>query len=440
MYHGWLQLGQTEIANGARTAAYMRAGVKNTTTSIVHDDSWPMLPIWLGREEEWYHPAADDDCPWYDPTEPASSEFAGVWPMRIDGLDTTPLDRDVIEAAVVGGGFGVQRTPPRVIEVEAVLVASTPSGLMFGLEWLGAVLRGDPCSEEQAGPRDLQFLSAMPPYDPSGSVDTIRQAGDERARLVSQVVATSPLKVEEWFSPWIEGIAPWTEYYRGACCARVSWSMTAGVPWVWRRPIPLVRGLEPALGEPESVRFENVGKDGSCPSLCMVGSGLLVDPRAPLTAPLPRPVTPAAAQGCLPFESRRTRWVLEAGRISRWSDTIPTVTIRTGPQEERNLRLQWVEGRLDKGEVPACDTVGEVMVSYVPARATLTLDAITGKATVVTHDQRTLDAVTVTTGRAGAPWRPPILRCARAYTLVIDTAQTVHRDVRIDIDAVVRQQ
>lgn len=429
-HRGWLQLGQTEIANTARTVAYMKAGVRNATTEVVTDDSWPLLPYWLGRTTTWTRPELDDDCQWYDPTESASAEFAGIWPLRVDGLDSTPLDREVIEGAVSGGGFGVFRTPPRRVEVEALVIGATPAGLQYGLGWLGSALRGDNC-DDGGLPRSLTFLESAPAFDAQMTPAQVQLLGNAESRMLAQVVQTGELKVEDTFSPWVpEG--------RGATVAKVSFELTAGVPWVWRTPMRLVSGLQPSLGEPQSLRFENVGPGGVLEA-CGDSYGLLVDPQSGPLATLPRPVTPAAAVGMQPLQSRRTTWTLDSGRLPRWAETIPTVTITTGPQAERALRVQWVEGMVTTQTDIACNSVGEALVGYIPPYSTLTLDAVTGEAQVITSDGRMLDAAPVVTGRWGGPWRAPVLRCSAAYTLVLDTLQDVHSAVRVDVDGLVRQ-
>ena len=429
-HRGYFQLGQTEIANTARTVAYMRNGVRNASTEVVTDDSWPMLAYFLGRDTDWQRPEVDHDCPWYDRTESASAEFAGVWVLRADGLDTTPLDRDVIEGAVAGGGFGVLRTPPREVEMEALVLGATPAGLHYGLGWLGSALRGDNC-QDGGGPRNLTFLEAAPGFDAQQTPEQVAVLGAAQSRMLAQVALTGPVQVDEWLSPWVAE-------QRGATVARVTFTLTAGSPWVWRTPTRLLTGLTPALGTAQSLTFENVGPGGVLAD-CDVDGGLLVDPAADPLVALPRPVSPAAAVGMQPLLSRRSRWQLDAGRLPRWAETVPTVRVHTGPQAERAVRIQWVQGNAVTQQDVTCGSVGEALIGYLPANSTLTLDAVTGDATVLTSDGRLLDATPVVTGRWGGPWRAPVLRCAQAYTLVVDTMQDVHTDVRVDVDGLVRQ-
>lgn len=420
-FTGYLQFGATELANSTRTVTYLQNGVRNTSLEVGTDDSWPLLPWLLGRDGEYTLPHLDDDCPWRDPVEPASAEFAGVWPMQITGLDADPVTREVIEAASDGGGVGPLRIPPRTVTVEALLLAKTPAGLQYGKGWLNSVLL-------QHEPQRLTFLASAPAVDGRMGQEHVMAVGMDEMRMLSSVSLTGQVEVEEDFSPWVEE-------NRGATAARVSFELTAGVPWVWRLPQPLAEGLRPYEGERQSVVFDN----GQPPEVEEVVGGVLHDPETSPAVVLPRPVTPAAALGLYPLESKRLPWVLAAGTLSRWFDTLPTVTVRTGPQVERAVRLQWVPGLVrDLGEDLSRRAVGEALVRYLPANSTLSLDAVTGRATVVTEEGRVLDATPVTTGRSGGPWRAPVLRPDETYTLVIDTEDTVHPDVAVQVDAMVR--
>lgn len=426
MYRGWLQIGHTELANTARTVAYMENGIKNLTAEVVTDDSWPMMPWFLGRDDEWQTPALDDDCPWAEPTNSASLEFAGVWPMSVEGLDSTPLEREVIDAATDGGGFGVQRTPPRVITVEALVIGQTPAGLEFGMGWLNEVLRGAGGEGARAQPRDLSFMASAPPFDAEMTAEQAIALGTAETRMVSSVVLTSPPEVDE-------RIGTWAPENRGATINLVTFELTAGVPWVWQQPQTLVDNIRPIDGELDSVIFDNANAGMNAAT-----EGILVDPQSTPLSQLPRPVTPAAALGLYPMDSVRSTWQLQAGRIPSFFESIPTITIRTGIQDERAVRLQWVEGVPTGDDAVLSDSIGEALIRYIPANTTFSLDAITGKATAITPSGENLDASPVTTGRMGGPWRAPILTGDRTYTLIIDVEDTVDPEMTVQVDATVR--
>lgn len=430
MFRGYMQLGQTEIANSRRVVRYMGHGVKNISAQVMTDDSWSGLAAWLGRDDDWVLPELDDDCPWYDPSIPASAEFAGVWPMQVEGLDSTPLDRETIEGAVVGGSFGVDRIPPRVITVEALLIARSPAGLRYGVEWLGSALRGSNCRDGGA-PRRLQFLASAPATDDRMTPEEIQLAGNAETRMVVDVVQTGALEIEEYFGTWaLEGHQP--------TGVRVSFELTAGVPYIWRTPLSLVSGMQLSTGVERTLRFENVDEYGVL-AACGDQSTTLVDPQAAPLVDIPRPISANATVGTQPLLSRRSTWVLQGGRLPLWSETVPTVVINTGDKDERAVRLQWVEGIAETDDDVTCNTVGEAMVGYIPAGSRFVLDALTGGASVITPEGRELDATPVVSGRWGGPWRPPVFACGNSYTLVVDTLRDVSPDTRVSVDGYVRQ-
>lgn len=350
--------------------------------------------------------------------------------MQVEGLDSTPLDRETIEGAVVGGSFGVDRIPPRVITVEAVLIARSPAGLRYGVEWLGSALRGSNC-RDGGGPRRLQFLNSAPAMDDRMTPENIQLAGNAESRMVVDVVQTGALEIEESFGTWaLEGHQP--------TGVRVSFELTAGVPYIWRTPLSLASGLRPADGVDRTLRCENVDEYGNL-ARCDGQLTTLVDPEASPLVDIPRPVSANALAGTKPLVSRRSSWVLEGGRLPLWAETVPSVIIESGSQAERLIRLQWVEGVVDIDDDVTCQTIGEAMVGYVPPNSRMVLDALTGGATVITEDGLELNATPVVSGRWGGPWRPPVFACGNSYTLIIDSLVGVSGATRISIDGYVRQ-
>ena len=148
---------------------------------------------------------------------------------------------------------------------------------------------------------------------------------------------------------------------------------------------------------------------------------MLVDPLVGPMWALPRPAAPGADIGCQLLDSRRSLFTIQEHMIPLAGEMLPTVTIRTAGREERNIRIRWARGLVtDDGAALDCQTVGEAMVTYLPPEAVLVLDGRSGTAVVHTEDGRELDATPVTVGRAGGPWRAPVLRCGAPYTVVID--------------------
>ena len=413
MYRGWLQFGGVEVANAARVVAYMDNCQTNSRVEVMHDDSWPDTPIYLDQDP--YVDPATDGAPWSQQAVPASAEFLGVWPMSVEGLDSTVLSREVLESAGSGAQFGRPHPKPRKINVEAVLIATTPEGVEYGLQWFNAALRGDLCAEPDA-PRDLRFLDVTPPIAWDDTNAQVIAKALPHERQCYDVAMTSPAEIKQRFGQY----AP---ERRQATAFTVNFELTAANPFIWKAPRALTNNVTMASGVAQTVSFEKT-VNGVCPSACPPDAPPLYDPNLPAPVALPRPLTPASAVGCAPIQSKRSVVVIPATAVNQWETLVPTVMIQTGPQAERYVRIQWSRG-LDTSD-QGCDSIGEVMIGYIPANSVFTLDGVTGEARCQTGTNPEVDATSVVSGRLGGPWRPPELRCGSEHTLVLDAASTVH--------------
>lgn len=429
-YLGYLRLGEIEVANSARAAAYMAHGYAPHTMEMMDAGEWPETHLWAGHEP--YSTPAQDVAPWIDPGVPASADFGGVLVTRLDGLDTTVVEQPTTQASGDGGSAGVRRLPTREIKVEALLAARSSAGLTHGLRWLTRALMGDGCDGTAGEQRDLTFLDYVPEYRQAEFPAEVRARGDEAARMVSSVVCTQAPEVQERMG------ASWLRHDTGHAAVLVEFHLEAMVPQVWRSPRLLLGPVGLAGGDEIGTRFQPLNDDGTCPSQCDDDGGVLTDPaHGPLWA-LPRPAALSASVGCQLLDSRRTVLRVDEGAVPTTGDMLPTIEVATGAQPERHLRFRWVRGWItdDSDEAISCRTAGEAMVTYVPGDSRLLLDGRSGRATVATPDGRTLDATPVTVGRSGAPWRPPRLTCGSAYTLIIDSDPDVSPDLSVTVTGV----
>lgn len=426
MYAGYLALGSQEIINNRRAAAHIENGICARGVELVHDDSWRYTHAWLGDDD--YETPAGTGAPWVQEGRPESLEFGGVWGLNIEGLETGAVEQDVLEGVLDGGSAGYRRLPTRKITVEALLSAQSARGLQWGLRWLNRALLSDGC-ELGAEPRDLTFLESAPEYEQRGREADWARAGADRTRQVTSVVVTQLPEVQETFgSSVLRGEA-------GGTMARVEFELTALVPLIWSAPVALLEEQRLALGEELTTRFTELDEDGNCPALCSQDEGVLLDPDQGGLWSLPRPAAPGAVLGCRPLESRRSLYTVPEGLVPLAGEMRPTVEVRAGARDERNIRIRWARGKVyDDGAGLDCATVGEAMVSYLPAGAVLTLDGRSGRAWAATRGGEILDATTVVVGRAGAPWRAPRMTCGAPYTVVVDAEPET--DARVQITGV----
>lgn len=422
-YSGFLQLGGMEIVNSRRAVAHAEHGVASMGFNVLADDSWRQTHLWLGHDD--YITPAETGAPWVQDGRPESLEFGGVMATSVEGLDTTEVEQDVQDATGDGGAAGARRLPNREVKVEAVLVASTSRGLQWGVRWLTRSLMQEGC-DGTGGPRDLTFLESCPDYRQSEQPADVQRRAADLMRVLTRVVVTKTPEVTQWAGQSVD------RGDKSACTAIVEFEVTALVPRVWRSPRQLLTSVDLAGGEELSTRFQELDAEGNCPASCNDDGGVLVDPEMGALWSLPRPVAPGSEIGCQLLDSLRTVETVPEGVIPLTGEMLPTVTVRSGGVEERHIRLRWARGLVvDDGADLDCQTVGEAMVTYMPPNATLVLDGRAGTATVTTEDGRELDATPVMVGRAGGPWRAPVMRCGAPYTLVADADTTTQATVSV---------
>lgn len=145
----FLCLNGTEVAYAGRTLAYIRNGLIETGNWSADADCGTCDII--DDNQEYVSPAVDD-APWFDSDRPASEEFFGIIPRRIEDIAT--IGRSVANKANGGGIVGPSRPKPRVLNFTGELISSSLAGMTWGARWLREVLSGsaclDGCSTDEA--------------------------------------------------------------------------------------------------------------------------------------------------------------------------------------------------------------------------------------------------------------------------------------------------
>lgn len=433
-YRGLLTLGGVEIANSHRAMTYIDAGVCPSGLTVTFDDTWKHTARYLGHQD--YRLPKLDRPPWFDANDRDSDDFAGVWPMQVEGLDTATLERDVMQGLGDGGTFGPPRFATRTIKVTALLVGANSVGVDYGLRWLTSVLRGDRCKGDFAGQR-LDYLSTAPDIPDDYSTAAFEQCVASYRRSLYEVVCTSAPTVAERFGVDESASAP------HACAYRVEFELTAGVPWAYRPTGLLLSNVAFDKGVAPTPIYFTIATGGVCAANECATTTVLTDPLAPPAAQLIRPVAPTTNAECEPLESYRVTATIPASAVPDFHDVVGSLTVRAGNQDERQLRVRWVRkpaGVTDVEELLRCYTVSEANVRYVPAGGSVTLDGITARPYAMLGNGTRLDAAPVVSGRDGGPWSPPVLSCGSDdYMVVVDAPGTVSAALRIDADGAVRE-
>ncbi|MEV5391919.1 sugar transferase [Nocardia farcinica] len=388
IFRGWLELGERELANSSRVVALARPAAAPASDAVAfagggcapcrnlevgRDDSWPGLHDYLGA----VGPYTDiTTAPWYDPADPASGEFYGIWVMSAEGFDAIPVARDIGDAICAGGVAGRHRDTYRTLSFSALLWACTHRGAQYGLRWLNCLLR------TARTPQTLRYLSAHPE---AGTADRLERA-------LRRVVLTSGAVVRE-----VAG-RPIADHQQ-ASMYRVEWELAALDPYEWTATTSsavtwdstVVAGIEWAHA-PDCVDT----------SSCALPELLSVEcpPQVIDTRPAPTPV----CGGCLPVCEIETRtWQMDLTDPTDCEVIATSIQVSAGA-DPVTVQLWW----RPCGSTSDCDITGQLQITGLPAGQTVVADSLDRRAYAVIDGQRVRQRGIVGTP-SGAPWRATLL-------------------------------
>lgn len=405
----------TEVASNARVLAYMRG---SGSTSLVTPGCACIAPAAIGDEP--YTSPAEDMAPWYDPDEPESAGFGGVWIEDIEGLSNSPYQRRVTQRLGDGAVVSQGRRASKTLTVTAWLFAVDCCSADYGLRWLTAALYSS-CTT--CSGNDLCFLSCCPKptvEGPQAALGPDGQWWDTPARirtLTGAALISGP-------TPVLRN----TGCSGGDCTGtrpmyQVQWVMDAD-PCVWRQPVPVLEETMwplPTGDEPCNVTFDTDCCDILTPG-CTCTGPCQGDDRCP--TPPPPPVPPPAQPDCvcLPLQIVRQCVDVEPDLVPTWEEASLIITVRSGSKPMRNLRIAlWpnVLGRPPE-DLNDCLACGMYYVTYIPANSVLTIDGRTCTATTVCPGNVTTNSANEVYGTAGGPLSCVTLSCGIRYTICAD--------------------
>lgn len=186
MYEGFLRLGGTELVNASRTQAYVANLLPGFP--LKNCQGAPELARALG---ETYNSPLQDGAPWVDPQNPATYGFYGLYPISVEGIDSSTVRATVTESLSDGGYVNSPRASSREIRVRGVLIGDDDLAIAAGQTWLNEALAQSNCE----GPRDcsgvdLNYFAAPPQFEicydtDMGGGDLFRQDGLVPGDIVS---------------------------------------------------------------------------------------------------------------------------------------------------------------------------------------------------------------------------------------------------------------
>lgn len=372
-------------------------------TRIPYDDSWPGLRAHL--VDPIYRPEL---APWYTTRAPESAEFTGIWVLKIDGLDTTPVQRQITQLVGAGAVAGKHRDASRTLRFEALLLACTNVGLEYGLDWLTCRLRE---TTDTSNAR-LQYYAAHPG---NSTVDP-----DSLRREARGVVLTQSPEIAEAFNPSGRPNQQATMY-------RVTWEMAVLSPYVYMPSIDLDVEWDSVTVEPiEWVHAADCAEPAFCEDMPVLWSAECTPQTIEVVS-----TPPPSCGGCMPVcEVDTYRYTPPLFDYPvRCRETAVNMTITNVGPRPLTLQGAWQvcngDERCDNDQFP-------IQISGLPPTASVTLDSVTGRFWAEVDGKRRRPVGIVGT-KTGAPWRPVIIDRETCWQFVVTAPGDVDFEVTMSL-------
>lgn len=433
----------TEIGNNARTQRYLGGGAVQTRG----DCSCGTVPAAIGQD--LYVTPASDMAPWYDPSEPRSANFGGLWIETIDGIKDSPFERRVTQRVADGAVRSRGRMRSKTITVTGWLFAADCCSADFGLRWLTAALN---TSCVTCTGNDLCFLACCPNQVPEGTPDAAQGPDGRWYDTPGQIRTMTGAALIS--GPTVVSRAPGCG--SGSGCGdlddgaegfpgvrpiyRVQFVMDAD-PCVWRQPVSLLDETLwplPTGDEPCNVQFATGCCDVTRPG-CQCRPPCAADDLCPAPAPPPTPPPATPACICVPLQVVRQCVDVAPEQVPIWEDASLTIRLFSGSAPLRNLVINVWPNLLDRDpdDLSECNACGQYYVTYVPANSTLTIDGRTCSASMHCPGDVTTNASTAVYGSAGGPIQCIRLSCGIRYTVCADVdIRHVSPEASLSVDLV----
>jgi hypothetical protein len=326
----WFNYNGKELVNLSRTAQLAEA--LNISTLWVQQSAVQWVEDALGGSG--YNDIAQ--APWYDAGYAASTEFAGIVPLEVRGLDDSTLESTPVEYITDGGHSGKPRNTTLSIVWNVAIIASTDRGAEYGKRWLDRRLR-DSGSNVFCSGADLDYFRAM-----DGTPEKVHR----RDVRLTRGTSVTRKRRNECSSVWL-----------------VTFTMTAADPYEYGQAISFITALGGTTATGPKVASQG-GSDLTQIDCPVFDYTPVYDPLYPALVPsptapdfLPDGWTIATGQGF-----RRKYAVLNVAEPSDLL-VVPLVKLHS-TTEARMLRVAvW---KNSDGATDQCDPLWAVVVSYLP--------------------------------------------------------------------------
>lgn len=359
---------------------------------VTYDDSWEGLREFLGDIE--YRP---EMAPWYTTELPESGEFGGVWVMSVEGLDSTPIQREITQAVGDGGIAGPHRDGTRTVIFEALLIACSNAGVEFGLDWLTCLLRSTTDNVDSR----LRYLRASPHGSGVEPLSLIREAH-------GVVLTQAPSVLDRYVTA--SGPNQHANMYR------VSWEMAVLSPYAYLPSVAIDVDWDQVTRQPINwIHAADCDKPETCLDMPVMFSADCV-PEEIERIETPPPV----CGGCMPVGAldKYTFRVPTMEQPFRCRETAVSMVVTNTGELPLTLQAFW---RVCGSDVRCEDNLWPLQIAGLPPGAELHLSGITGRFKAW-HDELWRRPVGVVGTPNGAPWRPPVIDRHTCWDFIVQAS------------------
>jgi len=416
-FPGWMVFAGTEIINVARTVTYSA----NLMPTLSIGDCYGCDDLNVALDDPPYTDPVTDAAPWYDPDQPETAEFLGLYPVSVRGLDGATTSATVGESTGDGGFVSSPRRMTREITVDALLVGTSQAGSVAGMSWLKSVLRGNECGTCEGD--SICFFAHCPTLDGATTDTAVDAAVLPVLRHLRNVTA-------------VEGPIPTQE--RNLSCGgyfiRVEFTFVAATPHVYTEPVTVATqsGTSLLVHQSGASIFPITPIGVPAPK---AKPKPLVDPDCPVIPPVPLPPALPSACGTQPSAFYSYAIYIPETSVQSWREGVVQLEMTTGPKPTRFARVRMLprplpgQTPLDLNPDSAC---GSFMVNYIPANTTVRLDGMTERVTFTVGNADPVSGEHLVSGVGTEMFQWPLLTCGIGYYVIIDT-DTAARFARVSL-------
>lgn len=413
MFRGYAALAGEELFNTSRLIAHMQPTVPTIDGAVAsmmscachvripYDDSWTGLQAALGDG-----PYVITNAPWYNAARPESAEFAGIWLMSVEGMESVPVQRDITESICAGGIAGKARDTTRSLQFSALVVACTNAGMEYGKEWLSCQLRATAATRSGL---DMTYWKAHP-EDTAADPEKLK-------RSMYGLVLTKSLSVAD-----LLGKGGGHQHRQASIC-RVEWEMVATQPYAYGDPT-----IAPVTWDSTTTESITWAHAPDCEDIASCDLPTIYNADClPPEIKIDSAVVPTCG-GCLPICSIERRiWELPT-TVANCDSAVINVRVTNDGTDPLNVNFYW----RPCGSTDMCDRVSPLQIAGLDSGYTAVADSVTGRPFVevdgVAHRQ-----VGIVSTPTGAPWRPISLDSVLCWELVAESAPGSDYSVIIEL-------